>query len=437
MDEEYDCIILGTGLKECVLSGVLSVEGKKVLHMDRNSYYGGECASLNLKQLFEKFNKGEPPASLGSSRDYNVDLIPKFLMFTGDLVDILIKTDVTRYLEFLAVDGSFVTHQGKIHKVPATPTEAATSGLMGIFEKKRCASFLEYVVNYEDDEPKTHKGRDLKKITSKKLFEEFSLKPDTIDFIGHGMALYSNDDYLNEDALQMVRRVKQYGDSVLRSKKSPYIYPMYGLGEMPQGFARLSAIYGGTYMLNKPFEGLVFNDAGVVCGVKSEGEVAKCKFVIGDPSYFPDRVQKNGQVIRCICILSHPIPNTNNSESCQIILSQKEYKRKNDIYVSCVSSTHHVAPKGKYIALVSTIVETNEPEKEILPGLQLLGNIDEKFISVTDLLVPKSDGIKEQLFISSSYDPETHFRETCLDILNIYKKITGKDMDLTPPKKEE
>ena len=35
MDEEYDVIILGTGLTECILSGVLSVQGKKVLHMDR------------------------------------------------------------------------------------------------------------------------------------------------------------------------------------------------------------------------------------------------------------------------------------------------------------------------------------------------------------------------------------------------------------------
>ena len=30
MDEEYDVIILGTGLTECILSGVLSVQGKKV-----------------------------------------------------------------------------------------------------------------------------------------------------------------------------------------------------------------------------------------------------------------------------------------------------------------------------------------------------------------------------------------------------------------------
>jgi RAB protein geranylgeranyltransferase component A len=31
----------GTGLTECLLSGLFSVEGKKVLHLDRNQYYGG------------------------------------------------------------------------------------------------------------------------------------------------------------------------------------------------------------------------------------------------------------------------------------------------------------------------------------------------------------------------------------------------------------
>lgn len=30
MDEEYDAIVLGTGLKECIISGLLSVAGMKV-----------------------------------------------------------------------------------------------------------------------------------------------------------------------------------------------------------------------------------------------------------------------------------------------------------------------------------------------------------------------------------------------------------------------
>jgi len=437
MDEEYDVIILGTGLKECILSGVLSVEGKKVLHMDRNSYYGGESASLNLNQLFEKFKQGKTPnSSLGASRDYNVDLIPKFLMSCGTLVQILVKTDVTRYLEFKAVDGSFVVNQGKVYKVPSTGAEALKSSLMGILEKRRCQKFLEYVGEWEEENPKTHQGMDLKKNTIKEVFDHFGLKPDTIDFIGHAMALRDNDSYLNTPALDTVNRIRLYGESVLRYGNSPYIYPLYGLAEMPQGFARLSAIYGGTYMLNKPVEKIVY-DNGKVTGVKSEGEVAKCKFVIGDPSYFPDKVKKVGQVASCICILSQPVPGTNNAESAQIIIPQKEVKRKYDIYISVVSYAHNVSPKGRWIALVSTQVETDKPEAELQPGINLLGKVDEMFVNVRDLYEPLEDGRKDQVFISKSFDPETHFDKSCEDILDIYKRITGKDMDLTPAKRAD
>jgi Rab GDP dissociation inhibitor len=413
------------------------VEGKKVLHMDRNSYYGGESASLNLNQLFEKFKNAAAPSNLGASREYNVDVIPKFLMSCGTLVQILVKTDVTRYLEFKAVDGSFVVHQGKVYKVPSTGAEALKSSLMGILEKRRCQKFLEFIAEYEEDNPKTQQGLDLKKNTIQEVFNHFGLKPDTIDFLGHAMALRDNDSYLTTPAIDTVHRLRLYAESVLRYGNSPYIYPLYGLAEMPQGFARLSAIYGGTYMLNKPVEQIVYGPDGKVVGVKSEGEVAKCKLVIGDPSYFPDKVKKVGQVASCICILSAPVPGTNNAESAQIIIPQKEVKRKYDIYISVVSYAHMVAPKGRWIALVSTQVETANPQAELQPGIQLLGKTDEIFYNVRDLYEPVEDGKKDQVFISRSFDPETHFDKSCEDILDIYKRITGKDMDLTPPKKQE
>ncbi len=40
MDEEYDAIVLGTGLKECILSGLLSVSGLKVSRRPGSAAFG-------------------------------------------------------------------------------------------------------------------------------------------------------------------------------------------------------------------------------------------------------------------------------------------------------------------------------------------------------------------------------------------------------------
>ena len=93
---------------------------------------------------------------------------------------------------------------------------------------------------------------------------------------------------------------------------------------MVQAFARLSAVYGGTYMLSKPDAEVVYGPDGKFQGVESEGETAKADFVVGDPSYFPDKVTKTSSVVRAICVLSHPIPSTDDSNSVQIIIPQRQ-----------------------------------------------------------------------------------------------------------------
>uniref|UniRef100_A0A8C9FT75 Rab GDP dissociation inhibitor n=1 Tax=Pavo cristatus TaxID=9049 RepID=A0A8C9FT75_PAVCR len=438
MNEEYDVIVLGTGLTECILSGIMSVNGKKVLHMDRNSYYGGESASITpLEDLYKRFNlPGTPPESMGRGRDWNVDLIPKFLMANGQLVKMLLYTEVTRYLDFKVIEGSFVYKGGKIYKVPSTEAEALASSLMGLFEKRRFRKFLVYVANFDENDPRTFEGVDPKKTTMRDVYKKFDLGQDVIDFTGHALALYRTDDYLDQPCQETINRIKLYSESLARYGKSPYLYPLYGLGELPQGFARLSAIYGGTYMLNKPIEEIVIEN-GKVVGVKSEGEVARCKQLICDPSYVSDRVTKVGQVIRVICILSHPIKNTNDANSCQIIIPQNQVNRKSDIYVCMISSAHNVAAQGKYIAIASTTVETADPEKEIKPALDLLEPIEQKFVSISDLFAPTDLGTGSQIFISRTYDATTHFETTCDDIKDIYKRMMGSEFDFEEMKRKK
>ncbi|XP_071491403.1 rab GDP dissociation inhibitor beta-like [Diadema antillarum] len=435
MDEEYDVIILGTGLKECVLSGVLSVSKRKVLHMDREKYYGGASASMTpLSELFSKFKDGgEADEKIyGRGRDWNVDLCPKFLMASGQLVKLLIHSGVTRYLEFKSVAGSYVYKKGgKIHKVPASEKEALATSLMGIFEKRRFKSFLSFMNNFEEGNPKTWSGIDPNKTTMTEVFAKYNLDSNTQDFAGHAIALYRDDEYLKQPCLDFIKRCRLYFESLSTYGTSPYLYPLYGLGELPQGFARLSAIYGGTYMLDKPIEKIEYDENGAVCGVTSQGETARCKMVIADPSYFPDKVRKDGQVVRAICLLKQPIPNVNNATSCQIIIPQNQIGRKSDIYVLCVSYTHNVAAKDWYIALVATTVETSNPEEELKPGLELLGPIHKKFVEVSDIMVPTDDGSTSKVFITKSYDPTTHFETTCDDILELYKRATGEEFDFS------
>ena len=67
-------------------------------------------------------------------------------------------------------------------------------GLMGLFEKRRFRSFLQYVDEFDPNEPKTFKGFDVKNKTMKECYEKFGLDENTADFTGHALALYLNDE---------------------------------------------------------------------------------------------------------------------------------------------------------------------------------------------------------------------------------------------------
>lgn len=174
--------------------------------------------------------------------------------------------------------------------------------------------------------------------TMKDVYDKFGLEDGTKDFIGHAMALYLDDAYATTkgNASEAIERIRLYGNSVARYGKSPYIYPLYGLGELPQGFARLSAIYGGTYMLNTSVDEVLYEgDAAVgikatMSGIEPEMKFeTKAKMILGDPSYFPNKVKVTGHVLRAICVLKHPLAGTNDADSAQLIIPQSQVGRKN------------------------------------------------------------------------------------------------------------
>ena len=104
-----------------------------------------------------------------------------------------------------------------------------------------------------------------------------------------------------------------YTDSIGRYGDSPFLYPIYGLGGLPEAFSRLCAIHGGTYMLNTNVDEILMED-GKVTGIRSGENTATAPLVICDPSYVKeDKIKSVGKVIRAICLLNHPIPETKDA----------------------------------------------------------------------------------------------------------------------------
>lgn len=180
----------------------------------------------------------------------------------------------------------------------------------------------------------------------KDVYDKFGLEATTRDFVGHSMALYQSDDYITVSGgvKESVNRIRLYVNSMARYGKSPYIYPLYGLGELPQGFARLSAIYGGTYMLNTDVDEVLYDGSGKVSGIKAtmkerdeagEGMKFETKTtkIIADPSYFTEKAKITGYVIRAICILKHPVDKTDSSDSLQLIIPQSQVGRKHGMFL--------------------------------------------------------------------------------------------------------
>jgi Rab GDP dissociation inhibitor len=95
-----------------------------------------------------------------------------------------------------------------------------------------------------------------------------------------------------------------------------------------------------------------------------------------------------------------------------------------------VSSAHNVCPKGYYIAIVSTIAETDANHHlELEPGFERLGQIEEKFFGPPiPLYEPLESGEKDNIFISKSYDATSHFETTTDDVRDLYKRATGEEL---------
>jgi Rab proteins geranylgeranyltransferase component A len=65
-EENYDVVIEGTGLTESILAAAAAWADKKVLHIDKNTFYGSHWAALSIDQLDTWVQKNSGKGTIAS-----------------------------------------------------------------------------------------------------------------------------------------------------------------------------------------------------------------------------------------------------------------------------------------------------------------------------------------------------------------------------------
>ncbi len=113
----FGVVVCGTSLVNCILAAALSKAGVSVLHLDGNEFYGQEEGTHDLGSFVAELERSaasergfvrsvrvtgreEVDASKSEWRKYALDGCGKTLLCSGPLVELLVRSEVSKYLEF-------------------------------------------------------------------------------------------------------------------------------------------------------------------------------------------------------------------------------------------------------------------------------------------------------------------------------------------------
>jgi RAB protein geranylgeranyltransferase component A len=223
---------------------------------------------------------------------FNIDFPGNGLLLgSGIVVDSLIKSDVSKYLEFQAMEGLFVYRPDEGNScssitatsVPRSRGEVFKSDLFNVLEKRSLMKFLQIVSDWgrERDgiqaerlnEKDLATGRSLHRPQNKdvnasadlnldaysdipfhQLLEDCHLSMKLQDVISYALCLYSrpirsSERILVVSAHQGLQDLYAHLVSLGRFGDGAFLTPIYGIGDISQAFCRMCAVWAGIYVL--------------------------------------------------------------------------------------------------------------------------------------------------------------------------------------------
>lgn len=380
--KSVDCIVVGTGLVNSILAAACSRIGKSVLHIDKNGYYGDESASFTFHQLVdwikENFPEDEsltniPEEVSNKTRLFCIDLCPRLLYSNGPMVELLVKSNVSRYHEFKNNIRILSIIDEELHVMPCQRSDVFTSPLLSdLIDKRKLMKFIELCIKYDPqngDQPTEITENANKPIAE--FLKERGLKKTLQEYIINSIAMVDPKD----NTEKACKRIKNFMVAVERYGKSPFMFPMYGCGEFPQSFCRLSAVFGGVYCLNTEIDDIKISDNFIVTFSNKKYEVASDQLVIDYKSAKASGISNipvvYDEVSRAILITKNSLVK-NDDKLVSFLRIPPSDRNENVVYLLELNSSLMVCPPEMNIVYLWTKSQSSDAKSNLSPTIDRL-----------------------------------------------------------------
>lgn len=119
-------------------------------------------------------------------------------------------------------------------------------------------------------------------------------------------------------------------------------------------FCRLSAVFGGLFILRKHPKEIIIEDSCVKGILDHTGKKLSTQFLITSPDYVPSHMNPESKklVSRCICITNSSL--IKDKQNILVVIPPNALKNTYSVRILQFSSEMFVCPKGKYLVHLTT-----------------------------------------------------------------------------------
>jgi len=361
--EEKDELVLLEGERLVALNGKGLVqnlvetwhdENRTDAHKEEPSDCGGENLDHGDPEAVPPDPEWSREEIEKQSRRFNIDLVPRLLFSRGEMVELLISSNISRYTEFKAVTRVLTLLNGSLEQVPSSRADVFNTKHISVVEKRILMKFLTWCL--QEDQPPCPD------LTFGELLKKEKLTANLTHFVLHSIAMAEP----GVSAQDGLKATKKFLSSLGRFGPTPFLWSMYGTGELPQAFCRLCAVFGGVYYLGRSLEGLVVKD-GKAEAVVTEGRRIQCDQVVLPASLVPNELRLGEAEVsstsysRAVLLSKASLLPTDKEQLTFLSLpkEEKDGLRESAAHLIEVGSGTAACPKGLHLLHASTSGEVD------------------------------------------------------------------------------